>query len=315
MTASPAAARTRRTAAADDVPHVAGVRISHPDRIIYPDLHLTKLDLAKYYEALGEWIVPHVAGRPLTLCHCPNGLLGPCAFMRHRKAWGPQVLRRVRIREKTKVGEYLVADDLTAVVGLVQMGVVEIHTWNSTMKDVERPDRLIWDLDPGPDVGWGEVVEAARTVRQLLEVLGLACWVKTTGGKGLHVVVPIRPRREWSECLAFARAVATAMVRSDPSRYTVTYAKRGRERQILVDYLRNNRTNTSVSAYSTRARAGAPVSVPISWDELGARLKPSRFSIRAVLRRLSTLGADPWAGYWTSRQQVTDVALSAVSDV
>ena len=310
-----AAETSRRVSSSNDGPHVAGVRISHPDRIIYPDLRLSKLELAKYYEAVGDWIVPHLAGRPLTLCHCPNGLLGPCAFMRHRKAWGPQVLRRVRIREKTKVGEYLVADDPAAVVGLVQMGVVEIHTWNSTMKDVERPDRIIWDLDPGPDVGWREVVEAARTVRQLLEVLGLACWVKTTGGKGLHVVVPIRPRREWPECLEFARAVATAMVRSDPSRYTITFAKRGRERQILVDYLRNNRTNTSVSAYSTRARPAAPVSVPIAWDELSTRLNPSRFSIRTVLRRLATLRADPWSAYWTSRQHVTDVAFDAVSEV
>jgi bifunctional non-homologous end joining protein LigD len=312
MTAVAPAKPKRVSSATDDV---AGVRISHPDRIIYPDLHVSKLELAKYYEAIGDWIVPHVAGRPLTLCHCPNGLLGSCAFMRHRKAWGPQVLRRVQIREKTKVGEYLVADDLAAVIGLVQMGVVEIHTWNSTMKDVERPDRIIWDLDPGPAVGWREVVDAARTVRQLLEVLGLACWVKTTGGRGLHVVVPIRPRREWSECLEFARAVATALVRSDPARFTTTYAKRGRERQILVDYLRNNRTNTSVSAYSTRARAAAPVSVPIAWDELSARLNPSRFSIRTVLRRLSTLRADPWSEYWRARQQVTDVAMDAVSDV
>ena len=298
-----------------EAPSLAGVRISHPDRIIYPDLGISKLDLARYYDAIAEWIVPHVAGRPLTLCHCPNGLLGRCAFMRHRKAWGPDVLRRVQIREKTKIGEYLVADDAAAVVGLVQMGIVEIHTWNSNARDVERPDRIIWDLDPGPDVRWPAVIEAARTVRQLLEVLGLACWVKTTGGKGLHVVVPVAPKRDWAACLEFSRAVASAIVRSDPSRYTVTYAKRGRERQILVDYLRNNRTNTSVSAYSTRARPGAPVSVPLSWDELGARLDPSRFSIRTVSRRLATVRKDPWSGYWKARQQVSDAALAAVSGV
>ena len=300
---------------APETAHVAGVRISHPARVIYPDRGITKLELAKYYEAIGAWIVPHVAGRVLTLCHCPNGLLRPCAFMRHRKAWGPDVLRRVRIREKTKVGEYLVADDVRAVVGLVQMGIVEIHTWNSNVRDVERPDRIIWDLDPGPDVAWPAVIDAARTVRRLLDVLGLACWVKTTGGKGLHVVVPIKPKRTWSECLEFSRAVAAALVRSDPSRYTVTYAKRGRERQILVDYLRNNRTNTSVSAYSTRARSGSPVSVPIAWDELSARLNPSRFTIASVLRRLAGERADPWSGYWKARQQVTDVALAAVAEV
>ena len=140
---------------------MAGVLISHPDRVIYPNLGVTKIGLVRFYEAIGDWIVPHVRGRPLTLVHCPNGLLDDCWYMRHTKAWGPTVLRRVKIREKTKVGEYLVADDLAGVIGLIHMGIVEIHAWKSTADNVERPNRIIWDLDPGPDVTWTQVVSAA----------------------------------------------------------------------------------------------------------------------------------------------------------
>jgi len=294
-------------------PVVAGVPISHADRVIYSDLGITKLDVARFYEAIGEWIVPHVRGRPLTLVHCPNGLNAPCRYMRHSKVWGPSALRRIEIQEQTKVGEYLVADSLEAVIALAQMSVLEIHTWNSTVDHVEQPDRIVWDLDPGPDVAWSDVIAAARRLRSVLQVLKLECWVKTTGGNGLHLVVPLAPVRDWSECLQFSRAVAQALVKTDPTRYTLAFAKRGRERQILIDYLRNNRTNTSVSAYSTRAREGAPVSIPISWDELGPSLRPSRFSIRSTRRRLGRLRADPWAGYWTSRQQIADDALIAVS--
>jgi bifunctional non-homologous end joining protein LigD len=291
---------------------VAGVRISHPDRIIYPDLGVTKLDLVRYYEAIGQGIVPHVRGRPLTLVHCPNGLLGDCRYLRHRKAWGPSVLRRVMIREKTKTGEYLVADDLAGVIALVQMGVVEIHTWNALAGDIERPNRIVWDLDPGPHVTWPQVVNAARAVRDVLNVLGLASWVKTTGGRGLHVVVPITPARDWSECLEFSRAVADALVRSDPPRYTTTFAKSGRASKILIDYLRNNRTNTSVTAFSTRARTGGPVSMPIAWDELRPRLRPDAFTVATVVRRLARLRRDPWADYWKTRQRITAAALTAV---
>jgi bifunctional non-homologous end joining protein LigD len=289
---------------------VAGIRLSHPDRPIYPDLGVSKADLARYFDALGDWIVPHVARRPLTLVHCPAGLGGPCRYLKHAKAWGPSALERVKIREKTKVGEYLVANSLAAVVALAQMGIVEIHTWNSTIDDVERPNRLVWDLDPGPAVTWKQTVATARLLRGVLETLGLVSWVKTTGGRGLHVVVPITPRLDWSACLDFARDVGDALVRSDPGLHTLTFAKRGRERKILIDYLRNNRTNTSVSAFSPRARPGAPVSVPLDWSELSA--EPDRFSLLTVPRRLRRLRVDPWAGYWTAAQDLSDTAIEAL---
>jgi len=293
-------------------PVVAGVRISHPDRIIYPAFDLTKLDLVRFYESIGNWVVPHVKGRPLTLVHCPNGMLAECRYMRHTKAWGPTALRRVKLREKTKTGEYLVADDIAGVIALIQMGVVEIHTWNSTIDDVERPNRIIWDLDPGPDVSWAQVVAAARAVRAVLDILKLESWIKTTGGRGLHIVVPITPQRDWSECLTFSRAVADVLVRAHPDRFTTAFAKQGRESKILIDYLRNNRTNTSVAAYSTRARMGATVSVPLTWSEL-ARVRPERLTVKTVDERLKRVRADPWQQYWTTRQRISDAVLKAVT--
>ena len=291
-------------------PEVAGIALSHPDRLIFPDIGVTKLDLARYYEAIARWIVPHVKGRPLTLVHCPDGVGGPCRYLRHAKAWGPGALRRVKIQEKTKIGEYLVADSLSAVVALAQMGVVEVHTWNSTTDDVERPDRIVWDLDPGPAVARPAIAEAATLLREVLDTLGLASWVKTTGGQGLHVVVPLTPARDWSECLRFSRDVSDAIVRANPRLYTTVFTKSGRERKILFDYLRNNRTNTSICAYSPRARPPAPVSVPIRWDEL--RQPPDRWTLATVTTRLERLRADPWAGYWTARQQLSERALLAV---
>jgi bifunctional non-homologous end joining protein LigD len=291
---------------------VAAVRISHPDRLIYPDLGISKIDLARYLERVGEWILPHVKGRPLTLVHCPEGLAGPCHYLKHAKAWGPNALRRVRIQEKRKVGEYLVADSVEAVISLAQMGIVEIHTWNSLAGDVERPNRLVWDLDPGPDVDWTQVVAAARVVRDVLKTLGLASWVKTTGGRGIHVVVPIVARREVADCLDFSRAVAELIEQTNPRLYTTAFAKAGRERKILIDYMRNNRTNTSVAAFSPRARPGAAVSMPLAWSEL--REPPGRWTVESAPRRLARLRNDPWEDYWTSAQELSDELLRALEE-
>ena len=288
---------------------VAGVSLSHPDRLIYPALRISKADLANYFEAIADWIVPHVEGRPLTLLHCPDGLAQPCLFLRHGKAWGPSALRRVRIREKTKVGEYLVSDDLKGVVSLVQMGIVEIHTWNSRADDVERPNRIVWDLDPGPAVTWPQVVEAARLLREVLTALGLRSWVKTTGGRGLHVVVPVIPDTDWATSLTFAREVSEVIVRSDTDRYTIALPKQGRERKLLLDYLRNNRTNTSVCAYSPRARKGAHVSMPVDWRQLTTT--PDAYTVLTAPKRLRR-SKDPWADYWGTRQRVGAKALRAL---
>jgi bifunctional non-homologous end joining protein LigD len=291
---------------------VAGVRISHPDRVVYPELRVTKLDVARYYEAVADWFLPHVASRPLTLVRCPEGLRGDCFYMKHSKVWAPSALRRVAIREKTKVGEYLIADDVAGVVGLVQMGVLEIHTWNSSFDQVERPNRIVIDLDPGDDVEWAQVVGAAAVVRRALEALELESFPKTTGGRGVHVVVPLIPRADWSECLAFARGLCERIEHADPASFTTTYAKAKRRRKILLDYLRNNRTNTSVAAFSTRARRGAPVSMPLAWKQLTPRLDPGEFTLPTVAELLRRRRQDPWRDYWRSRQALTSRRISAL---
>ena len=294
---------------------VAGVRISHPDRVFYPGTAITKLALARFYERIAEWIVPHLEGRPLTLVRCPEGLRRECFYMKHSKVWAPPAVRRVRIPEKTKIGEYLVVDDLPALVSLVQMDVLEIHTWNSRVERVELADRIVFDIDPGTQLPWARVVEAARLVRQMLATVNLESFVKTTGGKGLHVVAPLAPRTGWRACLEFSRAVAAAIARHDPALYTTAFAKAGREKKILIDYLRNNRTNTSVAAFSTRAREGAPVSVPVRWEELTARMDPAAWTVLTVERRLRRLAADPWAGYWKSRQRLSPKAAAALQSL
>jgi bifunctional non-homologous end joining protein LigD len=304
-----AKATTAKTTACD--PTVVGIRISHPDRLIYPDLGISKIQLARYYERIAEWVVPHVTGRPLTLVHCPAGIAAPCNFLKHAKAWGPNALRRVRIQEKTKVGEYLVADSIEAVVSLAQMGIVEIHTWNSTADDIDRPNRLVWDLDPGPQVSWKQVVKAAELVHDVLRTLGLRSWVKTTGGRGLHVVVPLKRKRTVTQCLDFSRAVSEAIAKTDPRSYTTAFAKAGRERQILIDYLRNNRTNTSVCAFSPRARPGATVSMPLGWNDLDQ--PPERWTLLTVPPRLDRLRADPWKDYWKEVQIVSAASFAAVT--
>jgi bifunctional non-homologous end joining protein LigD len=293
-------------------PEVAGVRITHPDRIVYPEPPTTKLEVARYYEEIGTWIVPHVAGRPLTLLRCPDGLAGRCSYMKHAKAWGPPALRRVSIQEKTKTGEYLVADDLAGIAGLVQMGVLEIHTWNSTVGNLERPDRIVLDLDPGDEVPWTRVMDAGRLVRKVLSAIDLDSWCKTTGGRGLHVVIPLVPHAGWQDCLRFARAIAEALARAEPERFTTRFARAGRERHILLDYLRNNRTNTTIAAFSTRARPRAPVSVPVAWDELRPSFTPDALTLHQVRSRLARLRTDPWKGYWSSRQKLTARQVRAV---
>lgn len=282
---------------------VAGVSISHPDRVLDPT-GLTKLELARYYEAIAERMLPHVSGRPLTLVRWAEGKKTEKGgiYLRHAKAWGPEVLRRVRIREKTKTGEYLVADTPAALVGLAQMGILEVHTWNSDASDVERPNRVVFDLDPAPDVGWREVARAALLVRERLEALGLASFVKTTGGKGLHVVVPLDPDADWDETFAFTRAFARLMVREDPKRYVDAVPKSARPGKILVDYLRNNRGSTSIAAWSTRARAGAPVSMPIAWEDVTVDRARRPFTWKDALAMRDE--EDPWARYWTARQKL-----------
>jgi bifunctional non-homologous end joining protein LigD len=304
--AAPATNGASRPARAADPPAgratVAGVPLTHPDRVYYPKPRVTKLDLARYYESIADWILPHLNDRPTTLVRCPDGIAGQCFYQRHAAAGAAGALRRVKIPGQK--GDSLVVDTLPALISVVQMGILEIHTWNSTMAHLERPDRIVLDLDPGPGVTWARVIEAARLVRRMLERVGLESFVKTSGGKGLHVVAPLVPSAGWDETGAFTRVVAETLARHEPDRFTASMSKAARPGRIYVDYLRNRRTATTVAAYSTRARAGAPVSMPLAWEELSPRVTSDRFTVANVPTRLARLRADPWARYGKVRQRL-----------
>ena len=279
---------------------IAGVTITHPERLLFPAAGLTKLHLLRYYEAVSAWMLPHLEARPLTLKQCAPDV-DHCRYLRHSGERAPKQVRVINIQEQTKIGDYMIIDDLAGLVALAQRNIIEFHTWNSRADHVEQPDRVVFDLDPGPDVAWKETVAAAHLMRKSLQSIDLESWVKTTGGKGIHIVVPIVPKHDWSDCLALARAVATEIAEHDPKRFTTKFAKQGRASQILIDYLRNNRTNTSVAAYSVRARAGGTVSVPIAWEDLTARLRPERWTMKTVPKLVATR-EDPWSGYFRARQ-------------
>jgi bifunctional non-homologous end joining protein LigD len=277
------------------------VKLTHPDRVLYPEIGLTKRDLARYYETVAEWILPHLADRPTTLLRCPDGVGAKCFFQRHARPGTGTALRRVRIAMEAGGGDFLIADSRPALIELVQMGVLELHTWNAMARRLERPDRAVFDLDPGPGVRWPQMLDAARLIRRTLRSVKLESFVKTTGGKGLHVVVPLAPS-PWEKVSEFTRTVATEMARREPDRFTATSAKAARRGRIFIDYLRNTRGATSVSAFSTRATSEAPVSVPLAWDELAPDLPSDHYTVKTVPKRLAALRTDPWARYWKMAQ-------------
>jgi bifunctional non-homologous end joining protein LigD len=240
----------------------------------------------------------------LTLLRCPDGRQQECFYQKHLNESIPETLRAIPIREKEGTAEYIVVDDVQGLISLVQLGVLEIHPWGSSETDLERPDLLTFDLDPGSEVGWPEVIQGARFLRQRLRELGLESFVKTSGGKGLHLVVPIRPRTGWEEAKAFTGGVARDLARRRPDRFTAELKKVKRQGKIFIDYLRNDRGATTVAAYSTRARAGAPVSTPIRWDELNRAMTPDRYRIDNLPRRLAALKNDPWQDFFRLRQSI-----------
>lgn len=277
-----------------------GVRLSHPEKVLYPEQGITKRALADYYHMVADWILPHVARRPISLVRCPAGRQKKCFFQRHAGSGVPAELSEIAIAGFEE--PYLYIRDEPGLIALVQMGVLEIHPWGALIDRPDRPDRVIFDLDPGEGLGFADVVKAAREVRDTLKRRDLQSFVKTTGGKGLHVVVPIARRHGWADVKRWAKAVATGMATDAPQRYLTRIAKAERKGRIFLDYLRNDPTSTAVAPYSTRARAGAPVATPLHWDELTARLDPTVFTIATVPQRLARLGKDPWREMASLRQ-------------
>jgi bifunctional non-homologous end joining protein LigD len=304
--------KTSAAKAASDSSIVAGVTITHPDRVLYPEMRLTKLDLARYYESVADWILPHVIDRPLTLVRCPRGRGKQCFYQKHIAGALPPGIREVPIKEKSGTDQYLAIDDLPGLIALVQMGVLEFHPWPARADNVEAPDRLIFDLDPGEGISLADVIVATRELRERLAEIGLEAFLRTSGGKGFHVVAPLSRRNSWDELKQFAKAVADDMVRRAPDRYVATLSKAKRRGKIFVDYLRNQRGSTAVASYSTRARENAPVATPLASKELTARLKPDHFTVANVGQRLAKLKADPWADFSTVRQSLTKAMFAAL---
>ena len=287
---------------------VAGVRLSNPDRVLYPEQGITKHELAEYYAAVADWMLPHVAGRPLSFVRCPRGQGQPCFFQRHVGTTLGEAVRTVVIHTSGVNDAYAVVDNAAGLVSLAQMGILEVHPWGSRADKPDRPDRLVFDLDPDPAVEWPRVIEAARALRDRMETLGLPSFVKTSGGKGLHVVVPIDRRSTWEEAREFTQAIAREMVRAEPDRYLAHASKAQRRDKIFVDYLRNSFAGSSVAPYSPRAKVGAPVSMPLIWSELTGKVRPDSFTIANALRRLGRLKRDPWEGIKSARPSLAAAA-------
>lgn len=307
----PAAEVVRETAAAAAAAAPKpSVLLTHPDRLYWPDVGVTKEGLADYYAAVWKRMAPFVVGRPLSLLRCPGGIAEQCFFQKH--AWkGLSRAIHVVADPKDAAAEALLSiDDLDGLIGLVQGGVLEIHPWGATLATLEQPDMIVMDLDPGEAVAWTDVIAAAKELRDRLAKFGLASFVKTSGGKGLHVVAPLVPSADWDKVRTFTKTMAQAMAADSPDLYVATISKSKRHGKILIDYLRNSRGATAVAAYSTRARPGAPVSMPLAWDELSRTIGPAYFSVANTLTRLAQLARDPWSDFYRAAMPLSEPAES-----
>jgi bifunctional non-homologous end joining protein LigD len=310
---APAASKSRSDRAV-----VAGVSISHPDKILDEESKLTKLQLAEYYDAVADHLLPHIAERPLSIVRCPEGSGKPCFFQKQIGKGMPAGIDSVPVTVK-KGGKnerelYVTVSKREGLVGLGQMGVLELHPWGSSNKTLEQPDRIIIDLDPDPSLPWKQLVASAIEVRDLMKHLGLDTFVKSTGGKGIHVVAPIDPKREWPEIKEFAHHFVLMMERANPKLYLTKMTKAARTGRIFLDYLRNERGATAVAPYSPRARAGARVAMPLTWAEL-ERTNPKQFAVANYGEWKARLKHDPWLNMNKVHQQVSDRAIAAVAEM
>jgi bifunctional non-homologous end joining protein LigD len=283
---------------------VAGVRLSNPGKILYPEQGITKGQLADYYVAVAERMLPHVALRPVTMVRCPMGQETKCFYQRHAGSGVPEQLHEVAI--PGFIEPYLYISDVAGLVAMVQMGVLEIHPWGVRVESPDRADRIVFDLDPAEGLGFDAVIEAAKEVRQRLKALGLVSFVKTTGGKGLHVVAPAEATVPWKEVKSFAKGVSAEMAADAPDKYLTTASKADRIGRIFIDYLRNDPTSTAVAPYSTRSRKGAPVAMPLRWEQVKAGLDPCDYTVETVPALIARQRSDPWAEMLEVRQKLPE---------
>ena len=293
----------RRTGKAADA-----VELTHPERVVFPDSGITKQQVFDYYRAMALWLLPEIDGRPLSVVRCPQGAGRPCFFQKHHTP-GMDRVEVVPLEEEGGArADYLVVHDETGLLELAQFNAIEFHPWGAQAQAPDLADRIVFDLDPGPDVAWVRVVEAARLVRKRLRALGLTSFVRTSGGKGLHVVVPLKPACPWPQVKDFAHAFAESMAASEPLAYVATATKKFRKGRIFIDYLRNGRGATSVASFSLRAREGAPVAMPLRWEELGRIKGGDAYTLASAPRRMARVGEHPWGDYTRRKQDLAAVA-------
>jgi bifunctional non-homologous end joining protein LigD len=292
-------ARKGRLADHNGPQNVAGVRLSSPDRVYYPDDGVTKRDLAEYWESVADRALPFLAHRPLSMLRCPE-TIAECFYQKRVSESIPAGVSRVVVKEGRE--PYAMIEDLRSLISLVQVGVIEFHVWGARADRLDRPDMIVFDLDPDPDLPWRSTADTALLLRELLNELGLVAFLRTTGGKGLHVVTPIERRTTWEEVKEFSHALARQFVRTAPDRFTTTVTKSKRKGKILIDYLRNDPESTAIGSWSPRARAGAPIAAPLAWKELDADARP-QITVRDASARLKM--RDPWAEFESSRRTLT----------
>jgi bifunctional non-homologous end joining protein LigD len=277
---------------------VAGVRISHPDKVLFMDQGLTKRALAEYLVKVAKRMLPFAANHPLTLVRCPQGVSGHCFYQRHITDGMPGGFYGIKVAEAGgEKAEYLYIKDVQGLVGAAQIGALELHVWGAPVTNVERPDRLVIDLDPSEEVGFAEVRTAAEDIRKIFKAAGLASFPLITGGKGIHVIAPLAGRNSWDEVKSFGEAIARTLELTEPQRFVANARKSKRKGRIYIDWLRNDRTSTAIAPYSPRAREGAPVAVPLSWMELRKVESAHAYTTETIVRRLAGMKKDPWQGY------------------
>ncbi len=284
---------------------VGGIKVSHPERIIDASTGITKLELVRYYESVAEWMLPHLKGRPCSLVRGPTGVGGELFFQKHIESLQIAGIKELDAALWPGHASLLEVPTAKALIGAAQMNVIEFHTWNATIKKIDQPDRVVFDLDPGEGERWERVQEAATLVRHLLQELGLQSWLKTSGGKGLHVVVPLTPRDDWPTVKAFAQAAVQHIAKVIPQRFTAKMGAANRVGKLFVDYLRNNHGATTAAAFSARSRPGLGVSMPIAWDDLASLKRSDQWSVRTAREHLSFESVDPWADYARCKQTLT----------
>lgn len=291
---------------------IAGIRLSNPDKVLFAGQGATKAELAAHYERVAERMLPHVENRLVSFVRCPDGDSGQCFYQRHGGMGLPDAIKRLEILEKDGGrDDYLYVDDLKGIIAAVQMSVLEFHIWGSCIDDIERPDRLVFDLDPDEALGFGAVRRAAFSVRDRLDALGLKSVALVTGGKGVHVIAPLVRRAEWPQVKQFARGLAARMAADEPDRFVAQAAKEKRAGRVYIDWLRNERSATAIAPYSTRAKPGAPVATPVSWAELETVKAANSFGIGDMAERLEK--PDPWAQSAAWRQSVTTRMLDMIA--